>query len=115
MIGKGTEAAMDVKQSFGSFVRKKRKQFHLSQDELAYRADLHRTYVTNIEQGTRNISFDTIVKISSAFDVSLSDLFQEFELHLLDDDRAVRSYKADRVLASHLTKESILIYGGSYD
>jgi len=60
---------------FGSVVRSQRQSAELSQEELAHRSGLHRTYVTDVERGARNPSLNSIKKLSDALGVSLSDLF----------------------------------------
>ncbi len=60
---------------FGSVVRSQRLKDGLSQEELAHRSGLHRTYVTDVERGARNPSLNSIKKLSDALGVSLSELF----------------------------------------
>ena len=60
---------------FGQAVRKRRIELDLSQEGLAERADLHRTYVADIERGVRNLSLRNIEKLARALDVSIADLF----------------------------------------
>ena len=60
---------------FGSVVRSQRQSEGISQEELAHRSGLHRTYVTDVERGARNPSLNSIKKLSDALGVSLSDLF----------------------------------------
>ena len=60
---------------FGQAVRKRRMELDLSQEGLAERADLHRTYVADIERGVRNLSLKNIEKLARALDVSIADLF----------------------------------------
>jgi len=67
---------MDVKKEFGSVIKSRRIRLGLSQEALAERADLHRTYVTDIERGTRNLTLESISKLAGALGVSLSELFQ---------------------------------------
>ena len=64
---------------FGSVVRSQRQSAGLSQEELAHRSGLHRTYVTDVERGARNPSLNSIKKLSDALRVSLSDLFSLVE------------------------------------
>lgn len=59
---------------FGASVRKQRFRLGLSQEELAERADLHRTYIAGIERGGRNITLKSIDKLAKALEVSISDL-----------------------------------------
>lgn len=58
----------------GENVLKYRKIKGLSQEDLAERASLHRTYIGAIERGERNITIDTIEKIANALQVSVIEL-----------------------------------------
>jgi len=59
---------------FGASVRSLRFRLGISQEELAERADLHRTYIAGIEAGGRNITLKNIDKLARALKVSTSDL-----------------------------------------
>jgi transcriptional regulator with XRE-family HTH domain len=59
---------------FADNLRTIRKQKNISQEELADRCGLHRTYVGSVERGERNISIDNIEKISDALKISPIDL-----------------------------------------
>lgn len=65
----------DVKAGFALAVRQRRKQLGLSQEKLAERANLHRTYISDVERGARNLSLDSITRLASALQVSISALF----------------------------------------
>lgn len=60
--------------AFGDRVRKLRKEKGLSQEELSFKADLHRTYIGMIERAEKNITLINIEKIAKAFEVSISEL-----------------------------------------
>lgn len=60
---------------FGERVRFFRKQKGLSQEQLAFKADLHRTYIGMIERAEKNITLINIEKIAIALDVSITELF----------------------------------------
>ena len=62
---------MDICKRFGTHVRTLRTARGLSQEELAQKAGLHRTYIGGIERGERNISLVNIEKLAAALDVSL--------------------------------------------
>jgi len=47
-----------------------------SQEVLAEHAGLHRTYVSSIERGERNVSLDNLEKLADAFDLSVSELLR---------------------------------------
>lgn len=61
---------------FGKNVRELRKSKGLSQEELAFRAVLHRTYIGMIERAEKNITLLNIQKIANALDTSIADLFK---------------------------------------
>jgi transcriptional regulator with XRE-family HTH domain len=63
-------------QQFGDQVRTLRKARGLSQEQLAERTGLHRTYIGGIERGERNVSLINIVRLANALEVSPSDLLQ---------------------------------------
>jgi len=65
----------DVKKRFGLAIKNWRGRSGISQEELAWRADLHRSYIADIERGARNVSLQSIEKLASAFQVSLATLF----------------------------------------
>lgn len=64
-----------IRKLFGQRIKKIRIDKTMSQEELAFSCGLHRTYISDVERGTRNISIDNIYKISKALNISLKDLF----------------------------------------
>lgn len=60
--------------AFGDKVRELRKEKGLSQEELSFKADLHRTYIGMIERAEKNITLINIEKIAKALDISVNDL-----------------------------------------
>lgn len=68
-------AKLEILVAFGEAVREARKSKKLSQEQLADRAGLHRTYIGMIERGEKNITLSNISKIAKALDVSMSELF----------------------------------------
>ncbi len=67
--------ATRVRKSFGKRVRELRKQKGYSQEQLADKAGLHRTYIGSIERGEQNVSIDNIDKIAKALKTSIAFLF----------------------------------------
>src|SRR5438477_8208779 len=65
----------DAKSSFASAVKAGRSRLGISQEELAGRAGLHRTYISDIERGARNVSLESIEKLAKALESSISALF----------------------------------------
>jgi len=70
-------ANIDLKKQFGTVVRDRRNRLGISQEDLAERAELHRTYVSDVERGARNVSLQSIAKLASALEISVSGLFPE--------------------------------------
>jgi len=68
---------MTALQHFGNKVRVERERQGLSQEELALRADLHRTYIGGVERGERNISLLNLLRIARALGVSPADLLED--------------------------------------
>jgi transcriptional regulator with XRE-family HTH domain len=64
----------DILVNFGQKVRDERIKLGLSQEELAARAGLHRTYIGMIERAERNITLENIDKIANALEISLDKL-----------------------------------------
>jgi CheY-like chemotaxis protein len=71
----------EAKKSFGCTVKACRKQLGISQEELAERADLHRTYVSDVERGARNLSLQSIERLARALETSVASLFPQSEIH----------------------------------
>jgi CheY-like chemotaxis protein len=71
---------IDVKKMFGTSVRSWRNLLGISQEELAERASLHRTYVSDVERGARNLSLESIERLAHALEISVAALFPQSEL-----------------------------------
>jgi len=68
-----------VLKRFGDAVKSRRQSAGISQEQLAERAGLHRTYVGDIERGTRNISLRNIVRLAGALGCTPSELLRGVE------------------------------------
>ncbi len=78
---------MDLTLYFGQAVKRHRALVRLSQEELADRAGLDRTYLSGIERGVRNPSLSNIQKIASALGVDLDVLFASAREAGLESER----------------------------
>lgn len=85
-----------LKQEFGSSVKSWRGRRALSQEELAARAGLHRTYISDVERGVRNVSLESIEKLARALEVPVAILISNATR------AAVESSAPHRVEASEL-------------
>lgn len=63
---------------FGNRVREERIKLHLSQEKLAEKADVHRTYIGMIERAEKNITLENIKKVVDALGLKFSDFFSDF-------------------------------------
>jgi len=64
----------DINKEVGLNIRKIREDKGLSQEKLAALADLHRTYIGQIERGEKNIGLRNLEKIAKALNVDIKDL-----------------------------------------
>ncbi len=71
---------MDIKLKVGQRIKELRKELKLSQESLAYKAEVDRTYVTDVENGRRNVSVEILERLIKSLEVSISEFFnsQEF-------------------------------------
>lgn len=63
-------------QRFGSRVRAERERLGVSQEELADRAGMHRTYLGGVERGERNVGLLNMIRIANALGVAPSSLLR---------------------------------------
>ncbi len=61
---------------FGKNVKMLREKSKLTQEQLAFRSGLHRTYIGMIERGERNITLINIEKLSKGLNVKIEELFK---------------------------------------
>jgi transcriptional regulator with XRE-family HTH domain len=71
-----------IRQRFGLAIRQRRQELGISQEELSFRAGLHRTYISDIERGSRNPSLENIEKLAKALDISVSILFANYGIEV---------------------------------
>jgi transcriptional regulator with XRE-family HTH domain len=57
----------------------RREELELTQEDLADKAGIHRTYLSDVQRGTRNLSLVNIEKLAAALSMKLSDLFVAVE------------------------------------
>ena len=69
----------DIRERFGFAVKARREELELTQEDLAEKAKIHRTYLSDIERGSRNLSLINIEKLAAALSLPVSELFQRVE------------------------------------
>ena len=70
---------MKIEEKLGLKIKQLRNKMGISQEELAFRCDLHRTYISSVELGKRNVSIRNIEKIALALNVGIIELFKKSE------------------------------------
>ncbi len=68
---------MTIQEKTGQRIKQIRKQQSLSQEALGFEAQVHRTYINDLENGRRNVTIKVLDRIVKALDVSLSDFFKD--------------------------------------
>lgn len=66
-----------ILEKFGEKVRKERKYQKMTQEDLAEKAGVHRTYVGMIERAEKNITLENIEKISKALNIKISEILSD--------------------------------------
>jgi len=80
--------SIDVKKCFGTSVKFWRNRLGISQEALAERSNMHRTYICDVERGARNVSLETIERLAQALEISTFTLF--FNFRKLSSDKPGR-------------------------
>jgi transcriptional regulator with XRE-family HTH domain len=75
----GKKARQEICERFGFAVKSRREDLGLTQEDLADRAGIHRTYLSDIERGTRNPSLLNIERVARALSLKTSELFGRME------------------------------------
>jgi len=77
-MGKRRSSA-DIRERFGFAVKVRREELGLTQEDLAHTAGIHRTYLSDVERGTRNLSLINIELLASSLSLPISELFKLIE------------------------------------
>lgn len=98
---------MTIARELGERLRAYRTQRGWSQEELAERADLHTTYIGQLERGEKNATIESISKVAAALDISLSKLFENISLAPSEKDTPSRCY--DLIQKQPLRDQKLLL------
>jgi transcriptional regulator with XRE-family HTH domain len=66
----------DIRERFGFAIKARREELGFTQEDLAHTAQIHRTYISDVERGSRNICLMNIERVASALSMRISELFQ---------------------------------------
>ncbi len=65
-----------IQEKIGKRIKELRNKMGISQEELAFRSSIHRTYIASVEVGKRNLTVTVLEKIVNALEISLSEFFK---------------------------------------
>jgi len=71
---------MDISKKLGARIQKLRQEKGLSQEDLAFESDLHRTYISHVERGSRNITVIGLCKVAKGLGMKPSDVLEGIKL-----------------------------------
>jgi transcriptional regulator with XRE-family HTH domain len=72
----GGDDSQTLRQVVAKNIRRERARVNLSQEGLAHKAEVHRTYIGAVERGEKNISLDSLEKIATALNIDASSLMK---------------------------------------
>lgn len=75
----GRRKTNDIREGFGFAVKARRDELGVTQEDLAEKAGIHRTYLSDVERGSRNLSLVNIERLAAALSIKLSELFRRIE------------------------------------
>lgn len=64
---------MELRETFAANIKRLRKERGMSQEDLAFESGLHRTYISGIERGIRNVGLDNVGVLAKALGVDPSE------------------------------------------
>ncbi len=73
---------LNIQRRFGKAIRRRRRELDLSQEVLAERAELHRTYISEIERGEVNPSLEIVERLANALDISIAEFFSNYNVEI---------------------------------
>ena len=65
-----------IDKAIAKVLKKLREQKKLSQEQLSFQADLHRTYISQLERGVKSITVKTLLKITTALNIDIVDFIK---------------------------------------
>jgi len=72
-------AKPDVRERLGFAIKSRREEFGLTQEDLADKAGMNRTYLSDVERGSRNICLMNIERVAAGLSMAMSELFRLVE------------------------------------
>lgn len=77
---------MDLIIKLGEIIRGLRKQKGYSQEKLGELSNIHTNYIGAIERGEKNLTIESLIKVTQALDITLEELFQNLDPRTKESD-----------------------------
>lgn len=101
----------DLSVETGKRIRTLRQQQHLTQEELAEKAELHPVYIGQVERGEKNLTIGSLAKILDGLGVSFSDFFKGLEAGAVTEPPAPGvAYQCYELIRQHTPAEQERLY-----
>lgn len=97
----------DIAKIIGERVRNHRNKLGFSQEELAGKAELHNTYIGQLERGEKNATLESIEKVAKALKLPLENLFEKIVIS--DDNLNQTSLEIYQIVSSLKSEEQKII------
>ncbi|MEM1169174.1 MAG: helix-turn-helix transcriptional regulator [Cyanobacteria bacterium P01_H01_bin.35] len=73
------ESKSKILNALGRLIKQRRMELGISQEELGFRSNLDRTYISGLERGVRNPSLTALVSLAAGMGISVSELLDNLE------------------------------------
>lgn len=89
-------------EALGRVIRERRVSLGMSQEELADKSGLHRTYISDVERGIRNLTLGALWFIGNGLGLSLPQMIEMMDRRMISDAESDIPYKPPRSPAKHV-------------
>ncbi|KPU42767.1 anaerobic benzoate catabolism transcriptional regulator [Oxobacter pfennigii] len=87
----------DIVKLVGERIRNLRNERNWSQEELAHRANMHRSHLGEIERGETSVTVESIAKIAGAFEMTLEEVFKHLQPSFENKDNTTLTLLMNRI------------------
>ncbi|WP_326975286.1 helix-turn-helix domain-containing protein [Caproicibacter sp. BJN0012] len=98
-----------LKIAVGERISKLRNIRGWSQEELANKADMNRSYIGQIERGERSVTVDVLERIAGAFDITVEELFRHLQLPKEQRDNTVLSSILELLNGTSIENQKVIL------
>lgn len=99
----------EIGQIIGERIKQLRKERGWSQEELAHRANINRTYIGELERGEKNATIDSLAKVVSALETTFEELFQYVQPPTANKDNNILPVLINRLNALSVEEQKAML------